>query len=46
MSFFEIKQHAPKAQKHIVQGNAEVKSNQKAIRTAKGKSVNYQCFCP
>ncbi len=40
------KQHAPKGQKPIAQGNTLGKSITKTNAPCKGKSVNYQCFCP
>ena len=40
------KQHAPKGQKHIAQGTALGKSIPNNNAPCKGKSVNYQCFCP
>ena len=40
------KQHAPKGQKPIAQGNTLGKSITNTNAPCKGKSVNYQCFCP
>ena len=40
------KQHAPKGQKLIAQGNTLGKSIANHNAPCKGKSVNYQCFCP
>ena len=40
------KQHAPKGQKPIAQGNTQGKSITNTNAPCKGKSVNYQCFCP
>ena len=40
------KQHAPKGQKHIAQGTALGKSITNTNAPCRGKSVNYQCFCP
>ena len=40
------KQHAPKGQKPIAQGNTLGKSITKTNAPCKGKSVDYQCFCP
>ena len=40
------KLHAPKGQKHIAQGTALGKSITNTNAPCRGKSVNYQCFCP
>ena len=42
----KLKQHAPKGQKPIAQGNTLGKSITNTNAPCKGKSVNYQCFCP
>ena len=39
-------QYAPKGQKLIAQGNTLGKSIANHYAPCKGKSVNYQCFCP
>ena len=39
-------QYAPKGQKPIAQGNTLGKSITNTNAPCKGKSVNYQCFCP
>ena len=39
-------QYAPKGQKLIAQGNTLGKSIANHNAPCKGKSVNYQCFCP
>ena len=40
------KQHAPQGQKPIAQGNTLGKSITNTNAPCRGKSVNYQCFCP
>ena len=40
------KQYVPKGQKPIAQGNTLGKSITNTNAPCKGKSVNYQCFCP
>ncbi len=39
-------QYAPQGQKPIAQGNTLGKSITNTNAPCKGKSVNYQCFCP
>ena len=42
----ESQQYAPKGQKPIAQGNTLGESITNTNAPCKGKSVNYQCFCP